>query len=391
VVYCLYKVKDKQKFVRWIGISGANATGGNSMKKGFKLFGDKGKTYQKLASVNSEVISEYNEKILSSLTLIGGLLMMMPLLAVPFSNTKIAAIPAYLLVDALFFTLFFIFKLSFMKKHALGGLYISFSVLFTLAIYLSVIHTPNMRATILLGAFCIMPLGFVDRPCRMNLFVAFWLVVHTILAFYMKPQYALDDTINCLCFAILGCFIGNIMVWVRLEGYEVYRLLTIEKETDVLTGLFNRRKLFETLAILETTSAEKPSGILMIDIDHFKDYNDNYGHAVGDKCLSHLGEAFTILEQNFQLHFYRYGGEEFLAMAYGYDEKELLSIAESLRIAVESTDIDGHRITISIGVAYCGEEQVNNYENIIDRADKASYAAKRAGRNKVCMEEHSRQ
>lgn len=116
-----------------------------------------------------------------------------------------------------------------------------------------------MRATILLGAFSIMPLGFIDRPGRINLFVAFWLAVHTILALYLKPQYALDDMINSLCFAILGCFIGNMMVHVRLESFEAYRLLTIEKETDILTGIFNRRKLFETLAILETIDAEKPT------------------------------------------------------------------------------------------------------------------------------------
>jgi diguanylate cyclase (GGDEF)-like protein len=340
----------------------------------------------RLASVNSQAIREYNENILSELTLIGGLLMVLLLLAAPFSNTRIDVISAYFLAATLFLTLFFIFKLSFMKKYTLGGLYISFSVLFLLAIYLSVVHTPTMRATILPAAFCIMPLGFIDLPVRMNLFVAFWLVVHTILAFYLKPLYVLDDTINCLCFAILGCFIGNKMVWGRLEGYEAHRLLTIEKETDVLTGLFNRRKLFETLADLETTSAEKPSGILMIDIDYFKEFNDNYGHAAGDKCMSRLGEVFKNFTQNFRLQFYRYGGEEFVAMAYGYGEKELLFIAESLRIAVQNIDIDGHFITVSIGVAYCGDEQVRNYENIIDRADKAVYAAKRAGRNKVCME-----
>lgn len=231
-----------------------------------------------------------------------------------------------------------------------------------------------------------MPLGLIDRPARINTFVAFWFIIHTILAFNLKPQYALDDIINCLCFAILGCFIGNLMIWGRLEGYEAQRLLTIEKETDVLTGLFNRRKLFEALAILETINAEKPSGILMIDIDHFKDFNDTYGHAAGDKYLSRLGEVFAKFSQNFRMHFYRYGGEEFVAIAYGYGEKELFSIAESLRIAVQGTDIDGHSTTVSIGVAYCGEEQIKNYENVIDQADKAVYAAKRSGRNKVCAE-----
>lgn len=362
------------------------------MRKRLNLLCKQEIKYMQLASLNCRAISEYNEKMLSALTLMGGLLMLLPLLAVPFSHTKTDVVPAYLLAATLFFALFFLFRLSFMKKYALVGLYICFSVLFLLSIYLSVIHTPNMRATILLGAFCLMPLGFIDRPSRMNLFVAFWLAVHTILAFYLKPKYALDDTINCLCFAILGCYIGNIMVRFRLDGYEVHRQLTIQKETDVLTGLFNRRKLFETLGALETTGTEeKPTGILMIDIDHFKKYNDSFGHIAGDKYLSDLGKELTKFTQNSRLHFYRYGGEEFLAMAYGYDEIELLSIAESLRISVQSNDIDGHRTTVSIGVAYCGDEQVRNFENIIDRADKAAYAAKRAGRNKVYMEQKEMQ
>ena len=162
-------------------------------------FWNKEKSFTQLASANRKAITEHNEKMLSALTLMGGLLMMLPLLAVPFSRTKTDVVPAYLLVATLFFTLFFLFRLSFMKKYGLVGLYIGFSVLFLLAIYLSVIHSPNMRATILLGAFCIMPLGFIDRPVRMNLFVAFWLAVHTSLALYLKPQYALDDTINSLC------------------------------------------------------------------------------------------------------------------------------------------------------------------------------------------------
>ena len=361
------------------------------MGKWPNLLWNQGKTYTQLASDNCKAIGEYNEKMLSALTLIGGLLVMLPLLAVPFSNTKQDVVPAYLLVASIYFALFFLFRLSVMKKYILFGLYLTFSAFFLLAIFLSVIHSPDMRATILIGVFCIMPLGFIDRPVRMNLFVAFWLAVHTILAFYLKPQYAADDTINGLCFAILGCFLGNIMVRVRLDSYESQRQLTIEKETDELTGLSNRRKLFETLAVLETTATEKPSGILMLDIDHFKEFNDNYGHAAGDRILNRLGEALTKITQNFRLHFYRYGGEEFVAMAYGYGEKELLFIAESLRIAVQGTDMNGYRTTVSIGVAYCGEEQVRNYENIIDRADKAAYTAKRAGRNKVCMEQNKLQ
>lgn len=369
-------------------MSNANLSGGNDMKKLFKIFWKQESNYMQLASVNRRAVNEYNEKTLSTLLLLGWTLVLLPLVSVPFSNTKADAVPAYLFSFSVFFALFLLFKIPAIKKHTYIGLYASYSVLFLLGIYLSVIHSPDMRATILLGGFVIMPLSFIDIPRRNILFLAFWLVVHTALAFYLKPQYALDDTINCLCASILGCYLGKTLVQVRLEGYEAQRLLTIEKETDVLTGLLNRRKLFETLATLETKGAEKPSGILLMDIDYFKEFNDNYGHAIGDKYLNCFGETLTEFTQNFQLDFYRYGGEEFVAMAYGYNEKELLSIAESLRIAVQNTDINGYCTTVSIGVAYCRDEDVRNYENIIDRADRAAYAAKRAGRNKVCMEQN---
>ncbi len=355
------------------------------MEKWSNLFGNQEKTYLQLASSNRDATEAYNKEILSAMTLLGGSLTLLPLITSLLSNTKTNAIPAYLVGALINFVLFFSFRLPAMKKHTLPGLYIGFSVFFFVSIYLSVVCSPDMRATVLLGAFCITPLGFIDRPSRMNLFVAFWFVVHTILAFYLKPLYVLDDIINCLCCAILGCFLGNMTVRVRLESYEARRLLTIEKETDVLTGLFNRRKLFETLAALETKDAERPSGILMADIDYFKCLNDSYGHATGDKYLSRFGEVLRKFAQNFRLQFYRYGGEEFVAMAYGYSERELYSIAESLRIAVQSTDMDGSQITVSIGVAYCGNEQVLNYEKVIDRADQATYAAKHAGRNRVCM------
>jgi diguanylate cyclase (GGDEF)-like protein len=344
------------------------------------------KTYQHLASANSMDIEEYNGKILSMLLLMGVLMIPLLLLTVPFNNTKKAAVSAYLLTVSLYLVMFLLFKLPAMKKHTLLGLYSSFSILTLLAIYLSVIHTPEMRATILLGVFCIMPLSFIDRPFRMNLFVAFWLVTHSALAFYLKPRYVLDDTVNCLCFALLGCFLGNNMVWIRLQSFDAHRLLIIEKETDVLTGLFNRRKLYETLAYLETTESRKPTGVLMLDIDHFKEFNDKHGHAAGDRCLSRFGKLLIQFAQTFRLQFYRYGGEEFVAIAYEYDEEELFSLAEDLRIAVKDSEMDVDHITVSIGVAYCGGEMVRNYEKVIDRADKATYTAKRTGRNRVCID-----
>lgn len=354
------------------------------MQKSQIQFQKKEKIYNRLAEFNSRAISEYNEKTLSTLLPIAWSLSLLPLLASVFHSAMRSAIPVYILVFASYFSLFLLFRRQELKKYVLEGLYIIFTILFLFGIYLSLIHSPNMNATILLGGFAIMPLSIIDRPRRVNLFLVFWLVVHTILAFYIKPQNAVSDLVNSTCAIVLGSYLGHSMTQVRLESVETSRLLTIEKETDMLTGLFNRRKLFETLSVLETPDSEKPTGILMIDIDFFKDYNDKQGHAAGDRCLDHLGKIFHDFTQNFRLVFYRYGGEEFVAIAYGYEEKELTAVAESLRIAVHNREIDGQKISVSIGVAYCGDEQVHNYEKIIDRADKAVYAAKNTGRNKVC-------
>ncbi len=357
------------------------------MKRWLSGYRNKEQVYKQYSIDNQDAIDKFNQKALATLLSIGWVLTLLPLAAVPFSDTKINAIPAYLATFSAYFILFLLFRIPAIRKHSLVGLYISFSILFIFGIYLSSFHSPNMRATILLGGFILMPISFIDKFRRIRVVLVFWLVVSTVIAFYQKPQYALDDAINCLSSAVLGYYVGKMMIHVRLESFEASRQLVIEKETDVLTGLLNRRKLFETLAQLETTDSEKPSGILMIDIDHFKKFNDNYGHIAGDKYLSHLGETLLCFAQNFRLQFYRYGGEEFVAMAYGYDAKELMSIAESLRISILRTDELEQHTTVSIGVAYCGDELVKNYENVIDRADKATYAAKKAGRNKVCIEQ----
>ncbi|NLV36933.1 MAG: GGDEF domain-containing protein [Clostridiaceae bacterium] len=357
------------------------------MKKTTKHFWIHKRISNVITKEDYKEVEEYNEKMLSTLLLMGGILMLLPLLAAPFSNARQETINVYSITTLGYFSMYFIFKLPAMRRHTLAGLYICFSIFFMLAIYLSIINTPNMRATVLLGVFCVMPLSFIDYSVNINLFSGFWFIVHTILTFYLKPLYVLDDALNCFCFAVMGCFFGSLMRGIHLNSIEVQRLLVLEKGTDVLTGLLNRRMLYETLAYLENGCQEKPSGFLMIDIDNFKAFNDDYGHAAGDRCLNIFGKVLRKYTENYKLSFYRYGGEEFVAIAYdGYDKNELFHIAEGLRIAIQNTDMDGHSITASIGAAYCGNEEIQNYEKVIDRADKSIYVAKRSGRNMVYME-----
>lgn len=363
----------------------ANPADKRIFRQGLSLLLKRDRKFKQLVAANNIEIKKYNENTLSTLSLLSALLMLLPLMAVPFSNTKRAAVPVYIAITISATLLFIIFKWDRMKKYTMVGIYALSSIFFSFAIYLSVIHTPNMRATVLLVAFCMVPITFIDRPLRMNIFVAFWLIIHSLLAFKLKPQYALDDSINSISFAILSLVVGNRLIWTRVRSYEAQRLLVIQKETDVLTGLNNRRKLFQTMAVLEAGGSDKPSGVLMIDIDKFKEFNDSYGHAAGDRCLQSCGHVFAKFSADYDIDFYRYGGEEFVALAYGYDEKELLALAEKIRTTVENERMDELNTTISVGIAYSAKEEVRNYEHVIDQADKAVYRAKSLGRNKVCM------
>ena len=336
--------------------------------------------YRMLAASNREAIEAYNKNMLTLLFTVGAVMMIIPLASVPFSKTKGPLVPLYIAVIICFALLALVAKLPSLKRYTLLALYIGFSIFFISSIYLSVFHSPDMRATILIGVLCIVPLSFIDRPLRMNLFIAFWVILHTILTIVFKPHYAFDDAVNTFAFAILGCFFGNHTILIRVRSYEVQRLLIIEGETDSLTGLFNRRKLFETLDNPKTSI----SGILMIDIDLFKEYNERHGHLAADDAMKALA---LILRKEEMITFYRYGGEEFVGLCrHGLTKEELHERAEALREAIAQMKLDGPPITVSIGVALSGDTERLSYEAIIELADRAVFVAKQQGRNRVVVD-----
>jgi diguanylate cyclase (GGDEF)-like protein len=342
-----------------------------------RIFGH-GRTYRLLAPENQEAIDQYNQKNLSNLSLMGALMMLLPLISIPFSPSKRRLIPFYVAIIFVFIILYIVNRIPRMQRHALWGLYVGFSIFFALSVYLSVVHSPHMRATVLIGTFCIMPLAFIDNPKRMNLFVLFWFAMHTILAFYLKPLFALDDVINTLGFGLLGCFFGNLTTVIRVESYEAHRLLTIEKETDALTGLYNRRKLFDVIG-----GDQAPSGVLMIDIDHFKEYNDKHGHLAADRAMQSMAAILQRFEEERDFTFFRYGGEEFVGISYQDTEEELLEQAEQLRKLIEQAETQDPPITVSIGIACSTLENPLSSDSLIERADRAVFKAKDEGRNRV--------
>ena len=121
----------------------------------------------------------------------------------------------------------------------------------------------------------------------------------------------------------------------------------------------------------------------MVDIDNFKRLNDQYGHAIGDECLRCFGTLLKNFERMLNVKFYRYGGEEFVALVWGCDQKGLLHICESIRTSAQKRQIGPLDITISIGATICNTEENGSYEYWINQADKACYKAKEKGRNRV--------
>jgi len=168
---------------------------------------------------------------------------------------------------------------------------------------------------------------------------------------------------------------------------EKNRELETLSVTDGLTGLYNRSHLMQTLSN-ETARARRhrrPFSVLMIDIDHFKRYNDTYGHLAGDALLRELASIFTKSLRNVE-YAARYGGEEFLIMLPETEPDGAVEAAERIRAQVgEETVGDGGGrvgITVSIGVAGFPEHG-DTPEAIIASADAALYRAKRTGRNRV--------
>jgi len=182
--------------------------------------------------------------------------------------------------------------------------------------------------------------------------------------------------------------LNNIFAYVFATRMNEQRQhLSYLAERDPLTGIGNRRALTANLEDVIVRQHTKPvtASLVVLDMDHFKDVNDTYGHTIGDKILVRLTE---IVNSKIRVtdDLYRYGGEEFVVIAMGAPREAANKLAEQLRVAVEASDLLPERpVTISLGVAELKHGE--SYDDWLQRADSALYEAKRAGRNRVCLAE----
>jgi len=171
------------------------------------------------------------------------------------------------------------------------------------------------------------------------------------------------------------------------ERLQTEKIAILEvASTDGLTKLANRAAFDKRLGeeIESARTDRRPLGLIMLDVDHFKNFNDTYGHRAGDEVLRNVGVIMQDVVRGLGFAA-RYGGEEFVVIAPGRDEEELRTIAEDLRLGIESHCIEfenkSMNVTVSLG-GVCREGELVP-EEIVEAADRNLYKAKQSGRNRV--------
>jgi diguanylate cyclase (GGDEF)-like protein len=176
------------------------------------------------------------------------------------------------------------------------------------------------------------------------------------------------------------------LTWTNLEAY---RNVEIAAEVDGLTGIFNKAALLVKLseAVFEARNKGDKVSIFLFDIDHFKIYNDQNGHLVGDRLLRLLAKLVKDSVRSDD-YFGRFGGEEFVLVMAGRTGSQAMSAAEVIRQRIEEYPFEGEatqpngRVTISGGVA-CFPDDADDSVELLRNADAALYEAKNSGRNRV--------
>ncbi len=179
---------------------------------------------------------------------------------------------------------------------------------------------------------------------------------------------------------------GRRIIDLQTELIEARDAFELKATHDALTGIWNRGAIFDILKLeIERSKRDKRDlGVLMIDIDHFKHINDNYGHCVGDVVICDIVKRLTIKIRPYD-GIGRFGGEEFIVVLPGCNNHVVSGIAERLLTAISEMPVGTNEemIPVSISIGACVPENVGNinFESIIKAADDALYRAKDDGRN----------
>lgn len=244
------------------------------------------------------------------------------------------------------------------------------------SIYGSIVKTPNERSDIFLVVIFIIPLLFAIRPLFSLFIVSAGELIYLILLHlccYGSPNF-LPNLLNTIIFSVLGIILGVYFTAVKLRsiynGKRGKQLL----ETDMLTGLFNRRS-YET-DLLKSECVYNLKAVVVFDINNLKKINDSKGHSAGDELIKGAAHCISTIFQRYG-KCYRTGGDEFIALLYSDygTEKELLQEFDSFMKSWKGESVDS--LSISYGFLPVEQGHTTPITDIIQEADDLMYTHKR--------------
>lgn len=270
------------------------------------------------------------------------------------------------------------------------------------ALGIYVFRTRRVRfASIAISLFCV--IGLLTSVYVLGPQQIYWIYPATMAVFYLlRPREAVALIAFTVC-ALLPAVVGivdsqaatTIFVTIAMMSSFAFAFSLIANRQrdqllrlatkDPLTGAGNRRHFDSKLSELVDSMQRKktPACLIVVDLDHFKEVNDIYGHATGDQILRQVTEIMNLRIRSTD-SLYRIGGEEFVVVLEGQDVEHGERLAEQLRTLIEANELIPERsVTVSLGVAELSSEE--SWEDWLQRADKAMYAAKRSGRNTTCI------
>ncbi|MDC7222888.1 MAG: GGDEF domain-containing protein [Spirochaetales bacterium] len=230
------------------------------------------------------------------------------------------------------------------------------------------------------------------------IFLAITLISYpTLFSLKFIPAYPKGVFLRVILSYLMVTFLTFVFEKTRHESQTLLEETLVELREkairDGLTGLYNRRYLDEVWALIKRNLNESIRKVtfIMIDIDFFKNYNDTYGHQMGDDVLRKIGTVLLELKRRKTDYAFRYGGEEFCLLLYDGDEKTSVRICETIKNTIYDMNIPHKkspmgRVTASLGAIMCSIDKDVVPHKIIKKADDALYKAKQNGRNRLIFE-----
>lgn len=269
------------------------------------------------------------------------------------------------------------------RKHVTATFYLWVAPIMIMGIIIGTFGDPTEPSITIMVFLCVIPMFILDKPWRIVLFIFLNSVVYTICCYLAKTiDLFAADMVDLVLFTVLGIGVNCLILRDRISNVEYAMDMMFMAETDALTGLNNRGAGEERVRHL--IQQGKGGMFLLIDLDNFKNINDNYGHATGDKALRAVA---MCLRQSFRDSdvVMRFGGDEFAVFAQSLKNHEDRKICiDHMMQKIQNfsiSDMPDLSFSVSVGISFADPKRCKSFESIYRESDKALYLSKQKGKN----------